>query len=131
MDQTKMFTSEEQSGSGQTNMLSLIERNQDRIKELRKLPHTFHTDPGHGWLEVEHQDLIILDIIGSISGFSYRDGEKVYLEEDQDATTYINALFTPYMERSVEDHSAFKMWRDITTESHKENTFIRNLAGYR
>lgn len=126
MDQTTIFTREEQSGSGQTSMLNLIEKNRARIKELRTTPHTFHTDPGHGWLEVYHQDLIVLDIMGSISGFSYRDGEKVYLEEDQDAGIYINALWG-----NLVNGYEYELWKSQITESHKENTFIRNLAGYR
>jgi hypothetical protein len=126
MQQTKMFTSEEQTGSGQTNMLNLIERNQDRIKELRKTPHTFHSDPGHAWLEVRHQDLIILDIMGSISGYSYRDGAKVYLEEDQDAGIYTQALWG-----NLINGYEYEQWKNMIEESFKENTFVRNLEGYR
>ena len=126
MDQTTIFTREEQSGSGQTSMLNLIEKNQARIKELRRTPHTFHTDPGHGWLEVYHQDLIILNIMGTITGFSYRDEDKVYLEEDLDAGTYINALWG-----DLKGGSEYQLWNSMITDSYKENTFIRNLAGYR
>ena len=126
MDQTTIFTREEQSGSGQTSMLNLIDKNQARIKELRRTPHTFHTDTGHGWLEVTHQDLIILDIMGSITGFSYRDGDKVYLEEDQDAGTYINALWGKLL-----NGYEYDLWKSMIEEIHKENTFVRNLAGYR
>lgn len=45
---------------------------------------TYHSDPGHGWVEVS-QDLVNkLDILEKISEFSYYSFEtkKYYLEED-------------------------------------------------
>ena len=33
--------------------------------------YRFYTDPGHGWLAVKRQELIDLDIIEKISGYSY------------------------------------------------------------
>ena len=129
--QDAMFTSEQMRGSGQSDMVALVNNNEDRKKVLRSLPHTFYNDPGHGWLKVEYKDLNVLGILGAITGFSYRNGDVVYLEEDLDATTYINALFTPYAERSVEDHSAFKMWRDMLKDFHGNNeSFIRNLPQF-
>jgi hypothetical protein len=125
MDQTTMFTSEEQSGSGQTNMLSLIQQNQNRIKELRRTPHTFWSDPGHGWLEVSYQDLIVLDIFGKISGYSYRKGDKVYLEEDMDAGTYITALWG-----NLINGYEYELWKSMLDEKFKESIFIRNLQSY-
>lgn len=91
--QTCLFTGEEQGGSGQMNMLNAIDHQEDRIKTLRKTIHHYHFDAGHGWLEVELADLPKLGISHAITGFSYKHGDKAYLEEDQDATTYINALF--------------------------------------
>jgi len=52
----------------------------------------FYFDSGHGWLEVNYQELIDLGITKRITNWSYRDGEKVYLEEDIDAGTYIDAV---------------------------------------
>lgn len=127
-DQNTMFTNEQMTGSGQMNMVDLINANEDRKKYLRSLPHTFYNDPSHGWLKVEFNDLKVLGILGAITGFSYRRGSEVYLEEDLDAQTYINALFTDYTGRSVEDHSAFKMWRDMITDHHSNSdSFVRNL----
>lgn len=54
--------------------------------------YTFHTDPGHGWLEVGRDELELLRIDDQISGYSYQAGTKVYLEEDCDAGLFINAL---------------------------------------
>ncbi len=51
----------------------------------------FYSDPAHGWLRVERVDLAQLGIAQDITGYSYQSGEYVYLEEDQDATAYIDA----------------------------------------
>jgi len=53
----------------------------------RKL--TFHADPSHGWLEVPATDIHALHIIPS--EYSYRHGDKVFLEEDCDATAYLES----------------------------------------
>ena len=54
--------------------------------------YTFHNDPGHGWLEVGRDELTMLHIDDQISSYSYQTGNKVYLEEDCDASVFINAL---------------------------------------
>lgn len=52
----------------------------------------FHTDPGHGWLEVPHQVLAELgQTHDDYSPYSYRDAQNVYLEEDCDAGDFILA----------------------------------------
>lgn len=52
----------------------------------------FYPDAGHGWLAVKRQLLIDLGIINKITGYSYQRGKTVYLEEDQDADTFIDML---------------------------------------
>ena len=52
---------------------------------------TFHADPSHGWLEVDLADLEALNIASRISRYSYAKGNKVFLEEDCDASHYLNA----------------------------------------
>ena len=52
----------------------------------------FTSDPGHGWLRVSRADLEKLGILEEITSFSYQMGDDVYLEEDQDAGTYLKAL---------------------------------------
>jgi hypothetical protein len=54
----------------------------------------FHSDPGHGWLQVRRADLIRFGIADQISTCSYIDQrrEYVYLEEDCDAARYLEAL---------------------------------------
>ncbi|KLT73575.1 hypothetical protein PL75_01060 [Neisseria arctica] len=43
-----------------------------------------YSDPGHGWLEVPIAELHALGIYKQISGYSYRNGQFAYLEEDCD-----------------------------------------------
>lgn len=56
----------------------------------------FYEDPGHGWLEVDFQELEELHIIQKISGYSYINPKnaKAYLEEDCDASLFIETLET-------------------------------------
>lgn len=55
---------------------------------------TYHVDSGHGWIESETWRMVALGIVDDISEYSYmsNDGMTVYLEEDCDATVFINAL---------------------------------------
>jgi hypothetical protein len=59
-----------------------------------EFPDTFvmHEDAGHGWLEVPYSALVALGITKEITGYSYRKGNTVYLEEDQDAMTFAHAF---------------------------------------
>lgn len=54
--------------------------------------YIFHTDAGHGWLEVDKDELELFGIADKVSSYSYKQGNKVYLEEDCDAGLLINAL---------------------------------------
>ena len=78
----------------------------------------FHTDPGHGWLEVPRSELVGLGIDGEITSFSYEKGDLAYLEEDCDAGTFVKA----YQE---------KHGRKVQiNEYYKEVTPIRNYQQY-
>lgn len=57
---------------------------------------TFYTDSGHGWLEVPVKLCRDLGLQGKISGFSYANGDKLYLEEDCDASTFLHAMAKVY-----------------------------------
>jgi len=56
------------------------------------MSYVFHTDPGHGWLEVDKDELSLFNIADKISSYSYKLGNKVFLEEDCDTGLFINAL---------------------------------------
>ena len=60
--------------------------------ELTTIYYTYHTDPGHGWLEVGVDELILLGIGDKISSYSYINGGKAYLEEDCDMALFINKM---------------------------------------
>ena len=50
---------------------------------------TFYAEPGHGWLEIPAK--LVEESGAEISGYSYRANGNVYLEEDEDLTTYLRA----------------------------------------
>lgn len=78
----------------------------------------FYTDPAHGWLEVKRSDLIALGIEDQISRFSYEQGARVYLEEDNDLSRYMEA-------------AAVAGWTIKTADFHNDDqSFIRLLKGY-
>lgn len=77
---------------------------------------TFHTDPGHGWLEVTRADLVELGILGLVSAYSYTDGPRIYLEEDCDATLYMDA-------------AKAAGWVLHLVDKYAENSFVRQLPG--
>jgi hypothetical protein len=73
---------------------------------------TFHTDSGHGWLEVPKAIVHSLDI--SISPYSYHDSKNYYLEEDLDAGVFLKAYKA--------QGSEYKIKEKHTNRSH----YIRN-----
>lgn len=81
--------------------------------------YKFHTDPGHGWLQVPRVKLKELKIENEISQYSYVKGDDVFLEEDLDA-----GLFCQAMKKLNQE---FK-----TEEINSDNeSFIRGFQSYR
>ena len=56
------------------------------------MKYIFHHDASHGWLQVPRRELLELGIEHQITAYSYQYLDIVYLEEDDDASTFINAL---------------------------------------
>jgi hypothetical protein len=83
------------------------------------MEYVFHSDAGHGWLEVDRDELVELRIADQISAYSYRRGNKVYLEEDCDASTFMNALDAKGIKPSIE------------YAAQEDESFIRSLPRYR
>lgn len=54
--------------------------------------YIYHQDPSHGWVEVPMAELRALGIAGRISPWSYRDDETAYLEEDDDASLFLDTM---------------------------------------
>ena len=49
-----------------------------------------HSDPSHGWLEVDEIELKQLGInSGAFTDYSFRKGHILYLEEDCDASKFL------------------------------------------
>jgi len=80
---------------------------------------TFHTDPGHGWLEVPLAMLRDLNIHNKISAYSYKDAVNAYLEEDCDAALFLAAFALKHGLPPNLNHAYSSM-----------NSFIRNLHPY-
>lgn len=56
----------------------------------------FIEDPGHGWLEVPIAQILALGLRDKISSYSYRKGTMAYLEEDCDASVFLDAFREQY-----------------------------------
>ena len=74
---------------------------------------TFHTDPGHGWLEVSFTELQKVGLTpGDFSSYSYQRGSVVYLEEDCDAYVFIRAYEATHNRSPefIEKYTHFDSW---------------------
>jgi hypothetical protein len=79
---------------------------------------TFHADPSHGWLEVALADIHELEIGHLISRYSYLKGERAFLEEDCDASIYL-------------EKAKSQGWTINIQEKHSNHdSFIRGLNSY-
>jgi hypothetical protein len=76
-----------------------------------------HSDAGHGWLAVKLDMLEKLDLIDKISKFSYIKGKTVYLEEDCDASLFVQAFTARFGEI-------------VTVNKWCERSPIRGYASY-
>ena len=70
------------------------------------MKYHFYQDAGHGWLKVSRAELESLAIAYRITPYSYQSesGKWVYLEEDCDFATFINAKGWPPRWSDFEDH---------------------------
>ena len=59
---------------------------------MTELYYNYHTDPGHGWLEVGIDELLVLGIADKISPYSYMNKGKAYLEEDCDMALFMETM---------------------------------------
>lgn len=79
-----------------------------------------YSDYGHGWIAVKRKLLVELDILEKITPYSHESHsrETVYLEEDCDASTLVNAL------------NARGQAFEIKETFHFKNSRIRNLPRF-
>lgn len=80
----------------------------------------YYQDPGHGWLAVKTNLLIILGIADKITQFSYQKGSTTYLEEDQDMSVFMDAYAAKYGAEPA-----------IQETQHSNNSPIRNYPRYK
>ena len=80
---------------------------------------TFYSDPGHGWLEVDRDLLVTLGIDEEITPYSYQRGEKVYLEEDCDFSTFARAM-----------QAAGREFKVMTINEPRGDSWVRGLPSY-
>ncbi len=65
-----------------------------------------YSDPGHGWLRVTKSLLSEQGIAEKITAYSYQRGGFAYLEEDQDLTTFFDAMKARSVEVKFRNHIA-------------------------
>ena len=86
---------------------------------MKTLTFKFHSDPGHGWLEVPQTLIMQLGLVDKISHYSYFKDNTAYLEEDGDAGIFLDAL---------------KLNKDIKVEfdeiSYNNESKIRSYPSY-
>ncbi len=61
----------------------------------------FISDPGHGWLKVSLHTLYHLDIVDQITPYSYIRKGFAYLEEDCDASRFMQAYIQKHNKKPV------------------------------
>lgn len=91
---------------------------------MKTTKYIFHSDPGHGWLEVQRRELEALGIAGEISGYSYQQGDAIYLEEDCDASLFIAAKEAAgekvEYEESFKNHTPIRNYNSYTAKMDKQ-----------
>ncbi len=91
------------------------------------MKYAFFSDPTHGWLKVPIAEIEILAIASDISECSYisADGKFAYLEEDQDAQIFLNAVL------AADWFADMEAIRNCTKQFYSDPpSFIRNLRSY-
>ncbi len=80
------------------------------------MAYIFHTDPGHGWLQVTADDLKSVGLKPTdFSRYSYRDRKRFFLEEDCDASKFVRTYEAKFGAKPQ------------FTDQYSDRSFIRNL----
>lgn len=83
----------------------------------------FHSDGGHGWLQVPHDLIKRMGIGSKITRYSYRDTNYAYLEEDCDLNTFVQALQIP-------QNNLMKEFWSVCPSEYADHSPIRNKRHY-
>lgn len=89
----------------------------------------YHTDGGHGWLQVPHELIKKSGIAKEITGYSYMDTKNAYLEEDCDMGLFIKAIGIDW--QTEEGKELLKSFYSIVPERYTDHSSpIRNKDRY-
>jgi len=61
-------------------------------QNMKTRSFSIYHDPSHAWVKVPKKLLNDLDIVDKIKVSSYMRGEYAYLEEDEDLSTFVDAM---------------------------------------
>lgn len=89
----------------------------------KKITIATYSDPGHGWAKVPRKYLQELMIEEKISGCSYQLGDYVYLEEDCDMSTFMNACKA--------NDVTVEMKHSSSNKSSKIRNYARFISGFK
>jgi len=96
--------------------------------ELLSNRYNFFNDPGHGWLEVPRREIVLLGIADQITGFSYVNRDMVYLEEDQDMSTFVKAWFAAH--RLDDTRESWQVFHKKKIDCYQERSMVRDMNHY-
>lgn len=88
----------------------------EKTNKTANKTYIFHVDGGHGWLAVKRKELIELGILDKISSCSYQKGKTVYLEEDMDYSTFVDANGAVSYKESYQDRSPIRSYENFRKE---------------
>lgn len=75
---------------------------------MGKKAFKFYSDPAHGWLAVSMKEAAAVGLTAtSFSSYSYQRGNTFYLEEDCDASVFIDAYVAKHGQKPafIEQHT--------------------------
>lgn len=91
----------------------------------------FYEDPGHGWLAVPLPLLEQLQLLDSISTYSYMRGMLAHLEEDDDYARFALAMRAAGRVFAIREHHTDKHSRIRNYDPYSPERARRNLANNR
>ena len=91
----------------------------------------FYEDPGHGWLAVPLPLLEQLQLLDSISHYSYMRGLLAHLEEDCDYSLFWVAAKRAGLQFSIREHHTDQHSRIRNYDPYSPERARRNLANSR
>ena len=102
-------------------MTPLTQSQKQAIELDQVLVLDYHCDSAHGWIEASFYLLDKLNLVDKITEYSYvnLDSHTAYLEEDQDASLFFDALRSNHISYNIKEVS-----------SNNDRSFIRGLRQF-